>query len=333
MSENSDTPVLKATHTGTLTINEIKISCAVLEDGRRVISERSISDALGIKHSGGYWARRRKGTVLPRYLYPKSLEPFVTDDLRQKLSIPTFYKALNGVNSAGLPAEILPQVCDVWIKAGEAGTINEANVHIPKTAYILLSGFAAVGIIALVDEATGYQDVRPRDALQRYLDAFLLKEHAKWAKRFPDEFFQLVFQMRGWKWDELTTKRTPFMGRLINDLVYERLAPLVLQELRERNPPNEKGNRRAKHHQFLTPQIGHPKLQEHIFALMALLKASGLNRRRFQAMVDAALPRYGHTIPIQFMEQDDSIEPIPVPGFSKTLKAIMSVPPFTNTNR
>jgi len=52
-------------------------------------------------------------------------------------------------------------------------------------------GFARVGIIALVDEATGYQEVRNKLALQAILDAFLRKELAAWAKRFPDGGRQL----------------------------------------------------------------------------------------------------------------------------------------------
>jgi len=40
--------------------------------------------------------------------------------------------------------------------------------------------------VALVDEATGYQEIRDRLALQAILDRFLRKELAAWAKRFPD---------------------------------------------------------------------------------------------------------------------------------------------------
>jgi hypothetical protein len=45
-------------------------------------------------------------------------------------------------------------------------------------AYILTRAFAKVGIIALVDEATGYQEVRDRHALEAILDRFLRKELA-----------------------------------------------------------------------------------------------------------------------------------------------------------
>jgi hypothetical protein len=39
----------------------------------------------------------------------------------------------------------------------------------------LLRGFARVGIIALVDEATGFQRDRTKDALSKILEAYIAK--------------------------------------------------------------------------------------------------------------------------------------------------------------
>jgi hypothetical protein len=61
---------------------------------------------------------------------------------------------------------------------------------------IVMRGLARVGIVALIDEATGYQEVRDRKALQSILNsilnAFLRKELAAWALRFPKEFYEQV---------------------------------------------------------------------------------------------------------------------------------------------
>jgi len=52
-----------------------------------------------------------------------------------------------------------------------------------------LRGLARIGILALVDEATGYQDVRdPRLRLQVILNRYLKDEWSKWTKRFPNDF-------------------------------------------------------------------------------------------------------------------------------------------------
>jgi hypothetical protein len=60
----------------------------------------------------------------------------------------------------------------------------------------LLRAFATVGIIALVDEATGYQEVRKRNELQQILEAYLKDEFAPWTKKFPDEYYKHLLRLR-----------------------------------------------------------------------------------------------------------------------------------------
>ncbi len=133
-----------------------------------------------------------------------------------------------------------------------------------------MRGFARVGINALVDEVTGYQEVRDRQALQKILDLFISKELLKWTKRFPDEFYREMFRLKGWEFPKLGTGKPQVVGHYTNDIVYDRIAPSVLEELKQINPPNEKGNRPAKHHQWFNPRLGHPKLRDHLAGVIAL---------------------------------------------------------------
>lgn len=56
---------------------------------------------------------------------------------------------------------------------------------------ILSSALAKVGIVALVDEATGYQFDRKHDAVRVLLIQYICEGLAKWLKKtFPDDFFQ-----------------------------------------------------------------------------------------------------------------------------------------------
>jgi hypothetical protein len=72
-----------------------------------------------------------------------------------------------------------------------------------------------------------------------------------------------------------TYSRLEFLrGHLTNDLVYSRLAPGVLDELRRITPKNEKGRRKGTFSQRLTPDIGVPRLREHVKAVTVLMKAS-----------------------------------------------------------
>ena len=319
----------KINYTGEIDLNGYKIPCYVLEDGTRILSGRGIQSSLKLLDEDGK-AEQRSGARFARFLAGKTLKPFLFKDKALGHYQPILAH-LGGQPITGYEATLLPDLCDAVLEARAAGVLKtERQQTVATQCEILIRGFARVGIIALVDEATGFQEVRALDALQKYLNEFLLKEHAKWALRFPEVFFRLLFQMMGWQWNELSTRKPQYIGKLINNLVYERLGPNILHELRERNPANEKGNRAARHHQFFSENVGHPKLQEHLASLMALLRAAGCNRAVFNRLVDAALPRFGYTIPLAL---NDATEPKQLPPakpeneFDAGLKGLMAIPP------
>ena len=86
------------------------------------------------------------------------------------------FKTERGQVGFGYSAELLPKVCDVYLRARDAGVLAANQQHIAKQADILMRALAHVGIMALVDEATGYQYDRARDALARILEKFIAKE-------------------------------------------------------------------------------------------------------------------------------------------------------------
>jgi hypothetical protein len=188
-----------------------------------------------------------------------------------RINSPVEYKPLHGGRSAfGYEASLLPEICEVILDADKAGKLK--NKAYAKVAEVLIRGFARVGIVALIDEATGYQEIRDKKALQAILDAYLNKELAAWAKRFPDEFYKEIFRLKGWNWSFL--KRPSYVGKLTKDLVYERITPGLLEELEKRNPKDDKGNRKGRHHQLMTDEVGHPALAQHLYAVIGLMRAS-----------------------------------------------------------
>jgi hypothetical protein len=158
--------------------------------------------------------------------------------------------------------------------------------------------------VALVDEATEYQPIRDKEALQQILDKYLLKEFAAWAKRFPDEFYKQMFRLRGWQWRGMKVNRPSVVGKYTNDLVYQRLAPGVLDELQKRNPKDEKGNREGKHHQLLTPDLGIPVLQNHLFATTKFMEASATWDQFYRSM-QRAFPKLNSNLVLNFPESED----------------------------
>ena len=90
----------------------------------------------------------------------------------------------------------------------------------------------SIGIIGLVDEATGYQGIRAKRALATILEEFIAEELQPWTKTFPYEFYEEIFRLKGWPGPD-GVKRPSVIGHYTNDIVYARLAPGVLDELKQ----------------------------------------------------------------------------------------------------
>ena len=284
----NEAPV-QATHEGVLTIAGAEITCYVLEDGSRLISTRGIMKALKRTWRG----RKYTGTELPVFVEANNLKPFISSDLDPVL-LPREIRTPKGVTSEAFSAEVLPAVCDIYLRAREAGALTTAQLGVAQQCEALVRALSKVGIIALVDEATGYQEIRPRDALQQYMDMVLRKELAAWSKRFPDEFYENIYKLKGWTWPGMKKNRFSVVAHYTRDLVYDRLAPGVLKELEARSPKNEKGERPNKLHQWLSDDVGHPLLAQHIHSLIMFQRlaiANGHGWQRYMKMVAQVLPK------------------------------------------
>ncbi len=158
---------------------------------------------------------------------------------------------------------------------------------------LLVRALASVGIIALVDEATGYQQIRAQQALATILEQFIDKELQPWSKTFPQEFYEQIFRLNGWKAPE-SAKKPQVIGHYTNDIVYARLAPAVLNELKRVTPTLPSGARRHRHHPWFTPEIGHPRPREHPAAVIALMRVSR-QWDDFMLRIQQAFPVYNQT--------------------------------------
>jgi hypothetical protein len=282
--------IIRATHAGELKIGAITIPCAVLEDGTRVLTQEGFYKAIGRsgKPAAGRGSQVEK--VAP-FLDLINLKPFVSEELSNSTK-PFVFQVPSGTRAYGYRAELLPQVCEVYLKARDAKELLKSQERFAAACEILMRGLAHVGIVALIDEATGYQADRARDALAKILEAFVAKELQKWVKTFPMDFYRELFRLRGLDYSSGKIKAPRYIGHLTNDIVYARLAPGVLKELREKNPVTENGHRRSKHFQWLTQDIGHPKLLQHLYAVVALMKVTpGREWETFKTLLDKALPK------------------------------------------
>jgi hypothetical protein len=273
-----------------LVIGEIEIPCYVLEDETRVLSQGGFLQAIGRSRTP------KAGTGggvddLPAFLNASNLKPYLSQIREGMSTTPILFQMPRGLKGYGYKAQLLPEVCSVYLEAKSDGALLPSQLHIAERAEILIRGLAIVGIIGLVDEATGYQRIREQRALAAILERFLDEELQPWTRTFEFSFYEQIFRLKGWGNAE-GMKRPQVIGHYTNDLVYHRIAPGVLAELRERNPVLPQGWRKDRHHQWFTPEFGHPKLLQHIEGVTALMRAAS-SWESFKRALDRAYPKSG----------------------------------------
>jgi hypothetical protein len=288
-----------------LHIGDIEIDCYVLDNGVRAISQRGMFKGIGFSRGGPRNdVESEGGAELPRFATQDWIKPFLSNDLQVALRTPILFRSGAG-KAFGYPATILADLCDAVLAARSARATTPRQDGIVQRCEMLVRGFARVGIIALVDEATGYQEERDRDELHRILEIYLSEERLAWAKRFPDEFYKQLYRLKNWGWPN-GGKRTPLVGKITNKVVYELLPEGVLDELKHRNPTDpDTGRRTWKHHQFLSEDFGQPDLRDHLLQLIAVMRVSK-SWAAFERNLEEAFPRPGKQICLEFGDNEKS---------------------------
>jgi hypothetical protein len=299
----------QALREGVLKIGDVEIECAVLPDGTRVLSERALTKGFGGKRGGAHWRRKKAGEIgadLPVFLSAKNISSNLSKDLVKALSEPILYRSAKGAGRTGhgVEAALLPAICNALVALHRGKKLYPSQEPIAVQAARLAAGLANIGIVALVDEATGYQEIRPKDDLRRLLEAYVSAEFLPWTKRFPDDFYKELFRLRGWTYDPMSVKRPKLVGYLTENIVYKRLPDGVLDELKKLNPKDDAGRRKKRHHQFLTDDIGNPHLEKHVASAITLMKISG-SYKGFKKHLDKALPIPKSQLALPFEEDED----------------------------
>jgi len=122
---------LSATHTGDLQIGDRRVACAVLEDGTRVVNQGTLLTALSR-------SRRPKSGDAGTVLFAANLRPYISPQLAQGISEPIAYLMPGGVRALGYKAEILPEVCEVYLDARKDGQLFYNQKAAADAAEILL---------------------------------------------------------------------------------------------------------------------------------------------------------------------------------------------------
>lgn len=258
-------PVAK--YKGVLRLVDREIPCYVLNDEQRVIGRLAATEMLtGIKRQGD----------LESYIRAHNLALFINaKDISERMvsfHLPEVDQLR--IEVRGLPHDVLLEVCRGFMRALEAsehpGTgvkLTPRQREIAMQAGLFLAACSDIGLLALIDEATGYQYDRARDALEVKLKAYLEDEMRQWEKTFPDELWREFGRLTGWS--KSVTQRPKYWGKLVLELVYEYLDHDVIQWLRENAPAPRHGQ---NYHQWYSSQYGLKKLVEHMWKLIGIAK-------------------------------------------------------------
>ena len=246
-------------YAGILVVAGVELPVYVLSNGRRVISRTGATSVLIGPQGGGN---------LQSYLDVQAVRPYVPEDLMDRM---VEFRLPNVTNKTvlGMDAETFLDVCRAYVQARDDGALKTASqTKIAKRAGTFLAACAKVGLLALIDEATGYQFHRAEDELRFKLKIYLEDEMRKWESTFPPELWHEFGRLTGTQM--LTSQRPKYWGKLVMELVYDYLDPDVADWLRVHNPEPRHGR---NHHQWLTSQYGLRKLTEHLWMLIGLASA------------------------------------------------------------
>lgn len=283
----------KATHSGILIIAGQEIACDVLEDGRRVLRQKTFLKSIGRGKVGGKDRKGEDTLNLPMFLKANNLIPYLEGNIVERAK-PIKYRGPNNQRLNGYDATLLPETCKIYVKAEEDDALQENQIKIAKVCKSILYGLATVGIVSLVDECTGYVEQRNRDELQKILEKYISEELREWTKKFPDEFFKQIYRLHEWEYGK-KPNHPQYVGKIINKHIYDRLPPGVLNELKNKNPILENGYRKHRHHQYMTESIGEKNLDKQIVRVITLMKISN-NYDQFEKFMEKIDPGHSEEI-------------------------------------
>lgn len=259
---------LKVLYSGKVTIGNKELSCGVLDDGTRILTNSAIFQAFDRPRKGKPSEEYRLKNV-PAFITANNLKPYIEREFQEDDYSVEYER--NGRTLTGYRAEILPRICDIYLSARDDDVLTENQKPLAVASDILMRSLAKVGIIALIDEATGYQFERDARALQELFSRYIAEEFLPWVKTFPEDFYIQMFRLRGW--DYKGRFKTPYAGQITNFLVYNRLPEGILEELKRLNPIlNKNGYRKYRLHQGLTKEIGYQHLTQQISTATTMMR-------------------------------------------------------------
>lgn len=295
---NDPSRIPEASYQGELTIGDVELDCYVLDDRRRLFHKKEMANILGLKSQGG--------SAFLRTMTRKGIASTISAELQEILDNPIKFKNLSGVLTHGYEASTLIEVCDTIIEADNQGKLADSQKFLVRQAQILIRSAAKIGIVALIDEATGFIADKRKEEYRELFKEFIAEECRGWEKEFPDHFFNMIYKLYGLRRANPSSFKHPaFFGGFIRKYIYFPLASsngAILEELDQKNPVvYVNGGRKHRFHQYLTKELGIDALRSHLWQVIGIGNAAK-SKADFERSFKRAFPQIGDQIELSFLE-------------------------------
>ncbi len=240
---------------GKLEIGDVELLCYVLNNGKRVFAQREVVRILTGHNRGD----------IARYIDTPNLKPYINKDL---ILAQTFPFKIRGTQFLGhaFEATLLLDICDGFLRARENSELNTNQLAIAQQAETIIRSTAKVGIIALIDEATGFQKFRKEKELQFKLQAFIADDMQEWARMFPEEFWHELARLEGVRYS--ARNRPLRWGKYVMMFVYDAIDPEIGNHLRKINPDPHY----LKNHHMWLKKFGRSKVRDQIMQVIPVMR-------------------------------------------------------------
>ena len=176
----------RAQFSGNLIVGDAELPCYVLEDGRRLFSTTGMLTSLGYKFNANAGEIFNSKALLPHMKAHNS--PYGHKQVVEFDTPP-------GNRAHGYDVEKFMDICHALSEAYEGGELSGRNEIAAKQANVIIRACSKVGIVALVDEATGYQYIRPRRCSSIQAKALPGRRNESMGKNVPRCFMGGVCQI------------------------------------------------------------------------------------------------------------------------------------------
>lgn len=225
----------RISHHGPIRFGTLETVAVVLEDGRRGFLAKHLAGVLG-------YHGKNPSNRFDRFLSEFSPN-FMTG--KEKAGSPV----LNPGHGRALfvPAEAVMEAVGNVLRAAIAGKTHKQQARQVSACVEINLALGMVGLVALIDEATGYQYHRAPDALQDLVSKLIREHVSDWQRQFEPDYYSALAKVTGTAFTSGAQGRPPIWGAITRKWVYEVCFPNeVLEEMRGRQDVGE------KLHQWLT---------------------------------------------------------------------------------